>query len=75
MAKARITIKDLATEHNLGGMELKMIKGGIIGDCGMPRCSSFLRALPGDPSPGSTRGLIRWVGPEGLVGATPIEMP
>lgn len=72
---ARIKIKDLNIEQNLGDMELKVIKGGVIGDCGMPRYNSFLRALPGDPSPGSTRGLIRWLGPEGIVGATPIEIP
>jgi len=82
---ATIKIEDLKSEQRLVGKELEMIKGGVIGDCGMPRFGSLHTALPGDPMPGLSRGLVA-VSPitiprpiRGLMGqlieATPITLP
>ena len=69
----KIKVEDLSGVNDICADEMSLIKGGVIGDCGMPRYF-FVSSIPQpQPVPGPTRWLI----PENgrIMMATPIEIP
>ena len=71
---AKIKIKDLPKTQKISSEEMKAIRGGIIGDCGMPRFS-YVSSLP---LPIPSTGLIPENGrlsPWGLRGSLPLPIP
>ena len=69
----RFKIEDLLENQKVGMEEMKAIRGGVIGDCGMSRIS----LTPENDRP-PLGGNIFKLPPRfnlGFVGATPIEIP